>query len=110
MPMFTTLSHVTECRGSGKSYEPWTMVPVSRACPGMLRCQAELQGAKSARKQHQSPISGWTLGKLELHTSNAPWSQAERMGKRDSDIPRADVLLEASSCFSHDGNFIFMSQ
>lgn len=106
MPMFTTLSHVTECRGSGKSYEPWTMVPLSRAV------RAELRGAKAARKQQQAPSCGWTpgAGKGQLHTSNTPWSQAQRMGKRDSDIPRADVLLEASSCFSDDVNSIFMSQ
>lgn len=32
VPMFTTLSHVTESQGSGKSYELWTIVLLSKVC------------------------------------------------------------------------------
>lgn len=64
VPMFTTLSHVTESQGSGKSDEPWTIVPLSKVCHAVWACRVVKLSSKDPKLPVNSishSATGWTL-------------------------------------------------
>lgn len=67
VPMFTTLSHVTKSQDSGKSYEPWTIVPLSKVC-----CVVNLSSKEPKLPGNSTSHSalGWTL--VTIHWTS--WS------------------------------------
>jgi len=75
VPMFTTLSHVTESQGSGKSYEPWTIVPLSKVCRVVwARCVVKLSSKEPSLPANS--ITHSAVGRTLVATRRVSWSYA----------------------------------